>query len=166
MADRKIGFSRGFEFAIKGYREDGGMKTEIGMGIILAAGGLWFGHQALLLPAAHLSDAYPPFLILKVAFSSFLFLGLSMIASALFLHGEFRSSIRFHPLNFMVIAFLGFLFFLFLPSIHRSPIILFFPLLAFCGVQRKWREITTLTLVLTFLAWAFYEVSRFTPIFH
>jgi hypothetical protein len=164
--DPKIAFSKGLEFAIRGWREDGGMKREIGMGTLLAAAGLWFGYQALLLPSDQLSDGNPAFLILKIASGSFLFLGLALSASALFLRREPRSPFRSQPLNLMTIALLALLFFLSFPSTQRSPIFLFFPLLIFCGVQGTWRGITTPTLVLALLAWVFYEVFRITPTSH
>lgn len=134
-------------------------RLEIIIGAFLAGMGIWFSRQADHLPSSFLSYADPSFLILKLASSSFLFLGLALMTRALILSPADRNFILKQPLNLTAIALLILVFFLLLPKTGPFALLgLLFPLLVLLSVKAKWQKFTSLTLVLTLIAWGVYGI--------
>ncbi len=130
-------------------------RVEIFIGAFLAGWGIWFFHQSSHLPPAALSYGHLPFLIQKVASSSFLFLGLGLMARALILSHEHQRFILKHPLNLMTIALLTLVFFLLLPKAGPYALAaLLFPGLGILLGNRSGKPILTPVLSAAFIGFA------------
>jgi len=130
-------------------------RLEIIIGAFLAGVGIWFSRQAAHFPSSSLSYGDPPFLILKLASSSLLFLGLALMARALILSHEHKKFILKQPLNLMTIALLILIFFFFLPKVgYFSMAALLFPALLLLLFPQSRRSILTPALSAAFLVFA------------